>query len=165
MARKNTKKVNAANPGAPVKSAAPVKAAEVKEPALEAVPVKEEPVVKEEAVAEEKAVVEEKVSEEVKEAVQTEKEPKKRGRKSGVKNKVEKAPEKEVKEAEKTENIIIQTAGMEYDAGKIAADVRAAWVAEGHRESSIKKLNIYINMDERKAYYVINDKNTGYVEL
>ena len=150
MARKNTKKVNVRNVAEPVKSAAPVETADVKEPAVEAVSVKED------------AVVEEKPAEEIKEAVKTEEESNKRGRKSGVKNKAEKAPAKEV---EKTGNIFIQTAGLQYDTGKIVADVRAAWVAEGHRESSIKSLNIYINMDERKAYYVINDKNTGSVGL
>lgn len=145
MARKNTKKTSVNNTAQAVKNTAPVQVTEVKEPVVEAAPV------------EEKAV------EEVKEkeaAVKVEEEPKKRGRKPGVKNKA-----KVVKEVEKTENIFVESAGYQYKTEDVVANVRAAWVAEGHRAGSIKSLNIYINMDERKAYYVINDKNTGSVEL
>lgn len=41
----------------------------------------------------------------------------------------------------------------------------AAYVAEGHRASAIKKLTIYLKPEERKAYYVINEKATGDIDL
>ena len=34
-----------------------------------------------------------------------------------------------------------------------------------HRASSVKKLTLYVKPEDRKAYYVINDKTTGSVEL
>ena len=39
----------------------------------------------------------------------------------------------------------------------IVDKVKAAFVASGHRASSIKSLQIYIKPEEYKAYYVIND--------
>ena len=45
------------------------------------------------------------------------------------------------------------------------AAAKAAYVAEGHRASSIKKLAVYIKPEERKAYYVINEKDTGSIDF
>lgn len=42
---------------------------------------------------------------------------------------------------------------------------QAAYVAEGHRASTIKKLSLYVKPEERKAYYVINEKVTGSVSF
>ena len=39
------------------------------------------------------------------------------------------------------------------------------FVAEGHRAGCIKTLNIYVKPEEYKAYYVINDKFFGSVDL
>ena len=72
---------------------------------------------------------------------------------------------KEKVAAEKTENVFVESAGYQYKTEDVVANVRAAWVAEGHRAGTIKKLNVYINMDERKAYYVINEKVTGNISL
>lgn len=155
MARKNTKKVMANNTAKTVKNTTPVvemKAlvAEVKTPATEV----KTPATEMKTPVEEKAVVEEK-----KAVVKTE-ETQKRGRKPGTK-----AGAKTVKEDGKTENVFVESAGYQYKTKDVVDKVRAAWVAEGHRAGSVKSLNIYINMDERRAYYVINDKNTGSVEL
>lgn len=116
-------------------------------------------------------------------------EPKKRGRKPGSKNKnvgkkAEKKTEKKTeKKADKKETkavkevktekratktqaqVYIQYLGAEYDIDEIKAAVKAAYEAEGHRVSSIKSLNLYIKPEEKKAYYVINDKAVGSVEL
>ena len=43
--------------------------------------------------------------------------------------------------------------------------VRSAYVAEGHRASGIRKLSVYVKPDEGKAYYVVNDKASGSVDL
>lgn len=141
------------------------KKAEVKAAAVEAVKAPE--VV--ETVEEKKEAVEETVAEpaaEAVEAAETEEAPKKRGRKPGAKNKPkETKTTKAVKETENKNVVYVETAGMQYKVDDVVANVQAAWVAEGHRVSSIKSLNVYINMDERMAYYVINDKNTGSVSL
>ena len=47
----------------------------------------------------------------------------------------------------------------------VKEQIVAAYVAEGHRASAIKKLTIYLKPEERKAYYVINEKATGDVDL
>ncbi len=39
------------------------------------------------------------------------------------------------------------------------------FVAEGHRVSSIKSLQIYLKPEDFAAYYVINQKNSGKVDL
>lgn len=150
MARKATKKAPVKNVENVVGNAAPVKAVEVKkEEVKEAAPV----------TVEEKAV---KPVEEAKKAEEQPAEgPKRKGRKPGSKNKVK----KEKAAVEKTENVFVESAGYQYKTEDVVANVRAAWVAGGHRAGTIKKLNVYINMDERKAYYVINEKVTGNISL
>ena len=62
---------------------------------------------------------------------------------------------------------------VEYDGQQINVSqdtllqkVQEAYKAEGHRVGSIKKIQIYLNLQERRAYYVINDKSEGrFVEL
>lgn len=116
-------------------------------------------------------------------------EPKKRGRKPGSKNKnaekkadkkTEKKTEKKANKKEtkavkevKTDNkaaktqaqVYIQFLGAEYDVDEIKVAAKAAYEAEGHRAASIKSLKLYIKPEEKKAYYVINDKAVGSVEL
>ncbi len=53
----------------------------------------------------------------------------------------------------------------EADLTDITAKIKASYVAEGHRESSIKALRIYIKPQDRKAYYVINNKLEGQIDL
>mgnify|MGYP001057814548 CR=1 FL=1 len=42
---------------------------------------------------------------------------------------------------------------------------KAAFVAQGHRASTIKHLALYVKPEEQKAYYVINGKESGSVDL
>lgn len=129
--------------------------------------------------AEVKEAEEQKVEEMTTEAVETEKkaeeiivspaeateesvtEPKKKGRKPGTKNKVKAEPVAEVK----GENVFVELDGRQFKTEEVLEKVRTAWVAEGHRAGNIKKLDVYINMNEFRAYYVINEKNTGSIEL
>ncbi len=43
--------------------------------------------------------------------------------------------------------------------------VKALWTAEGHRASSIKSLEVYVKPEDMAAYYVINGKENGKIEL
>ena len=43
----------------------------------------------------------------------------------------------------------------------ITDKIKEAYKNEGHRVSSIKKLQVYMNISQRKAYYAINDKHEG----
>ena len=147
-----TKKAEDVKINAPVKTvetvktetAAPAVKAEVKETVKEA-PKAE---VKAEAVKTEAPKAEKK--EEGKAA------PKKRG----PKPKTEKTEKKEA-----VQNVYVQFAGKEILTADLAAQVTEKWVALGHRASSIKELNLYVKPEDSAAYYVINGKESGKIEL
>lgn len=73
------------------------------------------------------------------------------------------------KKADKPElkpELIIEYQNRQAGDAAIVEKVKAAFVASGHRVSSIKSLQIYIKPEEYKAYYVINDnKYSGEVDL
>ena len=75
-----------------------------------------------------------------------------------------KAAKKTVKEPAKTE-FIVEFQGNAASVANLEDKVKAQFVAEGHRAGCIKTLNIYIKPEDYKAYYVINDKFTGSVDL
>lgn len=54
---------------------------------------------------------------------------------------------------------------QEASVADIVAKVKALYVAQGHRESSIKSLQIYMKPQMWKAYYVINHKIEGDIDL
>lgn len=126
----------------------PVKAAEAVKEAVKEAPVKEAPV-KEETVKAEKAPAKKAAA------------PKKAAAKTT--SKATKTVKAEKKAA--SQNVYIQFAGKELLAQDIAEQAKSAWVAEGHRASSIKSLDIYVKPEEFAAYYVINGKDTGKVTL
>ncbi len=97
---------------------------------------------------------------------------KKRGRKSGSTNKeaakAKKSPAKKTparKEEENSEVVILQYYGEDVDVDKVVERIKDTFAGEGHRVSSIKKLQVYLKPEERAAYYVINDKQAGKVDL
>jgi len=96
------------------------------------------------------------------EPVVTEK--KKPGRKSGNANKSTEA-KTEVKKVEKKDEVFVQFAGEEFAVEEVMDKAKAAYVAEGHRASTIKSVRLYIKPEERKAYYVINEKAAGSIDL
>lgn len=166
MARKTTRRkaVPAANAAKEVKTE--VVAEEL---TLQETPA-EEAVVQEPAPAEEQPAAELPAAETVEETEKPE-EPaeaqetvKKRGRKPGTRTK-QKEVRTEKAAPENTKTIYVQYGGHEYKTEDVMANVQAAWVAEGHRASSIKNLDIYIKPEEGMAYYVINGKNSGSVSL
>ena len=75
-----------------------------------------------------------------------------------------KAPAK--KAAAKVETVItVQFQGNEVSIASVEEKVKAQFVAEGNKASSIKSLNIYVKPEESSAYYVINGDITGRVDL
>lgn len=78
--------------------------------------------------------------------------------------KAAKTTAKKVKEEAKTE-VLIQYQALEISAAAVEEKVKAQFVAEGHRAGCIKTLNIYVKPEEYKAYYVINEKYDGCVQL
>ena len=81
-----------------------------------------------------------------------------------AKTTAKKAVKKAVKEPAKTE-LIVEFQGNAASIANLEDKVKAQFVAEGHRAGCIKTLNIYIKPEDYKAYYVINDKFTGSVDL
>ena len=71
---------------------------------------------------------------------------------------VAKAAEKPV---EKITEVYFEYNGEQILSEELVGRIQEAYKNEGHRISSIKTLRVYINPDERKAYYVINDKAEG----
>ena len=89
-----------------------------------------------------------------------------------VEKKAEKAEKKVEKKAaakpaaaQKVEEVVIQFGGSEWTVAQLKQAAQDAYVAEGHRASTIKKLTVYVKPEERTAYYVINDKITGSVAI
>lgn len=71
----------------------------------------------------------------------------------------------ETKKAPKKDEVFVQFAGEEFVVEEVMEKAKAAYVAEGHRASAIKSVRLYIKPEERKAYYVINDKAAGSIDL
>ncbi|MDD6354436.1 MAG: DUF6465 family protein [Lachnospiraceae bacterium] len=117
----------------------------------------------------EKAV--EKTTEKVEKAVEktTEKVAEKAAEvKADIKETVKKTTAKATKAAKKEPvkpEIIVQYQNSEVDTAAIEERVKAQFVAEGHKAGFIRKLSIYIKPEEYSAYYVINDKFSGRVDL
>ena len=91
--------------------------------------------------------------------------------KADVKDTVKKTTAKATKAAKAAKKepvkpeIIVQYQNSEVDTAAIEERVKAQFVAEGHKAGFIRKLNIYIKPEEYSAYYVINDKFSGRVDL
>ena len=69
------------------------------------------------------------------------------------------------KEAVKSQYIVqYQNNEVELEK-KIEERVKAQFVSEGHKAGTIKKINVYVKPEEYSAYYVINDKFSGRVDL
>ena len=87
---------------------------------------------------------------------------KKPGRKVGSKNKPAK-PEK--KEAAHPEVFVQYGPNGEASVEAVVERIKNEYVAQGHRLSSIKSMKVYVKPEERSAYYVINEKTQGRVDL
>lgn len=91
--------------------------------------------------------------EEVKETVKT--------AKAAAKKPVAKKAEKKDFDPE----VFVQFYGNEAAVKDVVERAKDAFVAEGHRASSIKSLKVYLKPEEYAAYYVINEKSVGRINL
>lgn len=62
-------------------------------------------------------------------------------------------------------NIIIQSCGLEISESEMIAKVKEKWVSEGNLVKSIKSLVMYVKLEERKVYYIINDEINGDIDI
>lgn len=100
------------------------------------------------------------VTEEKKE---TEKKPVKRAVKKTTSRKTTRKTS--AKTTEKIEEVYVQYSSQEILTKEVLERAKQAYVAEGHRESSIKSIRLYIKPEEHMAYYVINEKIAGGVPV
>lgn len=61
--------------------------------------------------------------------------------------------------------IVVQYDGSEATIDSVVEKITAEYVSEGHRASSIKNLKVYLKPEDGLAYYVINEKVEGSVNL
>ena len=71
----------------------------------------------------------------------------------------------EVKAAAADPEVYVQYQGNESNLAVITERIKKQYVEEGHKESDIKSLKIYLKPEDASAYYVINDNNSGKVFL
>ena len=147
MARKAKTAKPVAKTVAPVKTEVPVETSPVKETIEKAAEVKETPVKMEtvkEAVKEATAKVET--------AAKTAKKP--------AAKKAAPAKKEEVKA-----EVYVQFQGQEAVVADVIEKAKKQFVEEGHRASTIKNIQVYLKPEEYAAYYVINQKHAGRVDL
>jgi hypothetical protein len=121
------------------------------------------PEVKEEVATE--AAPEVKVEEPKAETKAAKKEPKApraaRGTKTAAKKEKEEKPAT-TRRAKSSEVITLQVDGRDDLSMNTLVDrVKAAYVAEGHKASSIKNVEVYVKLSENMAYYVIDGYASG----
>ena len=112
-----------------------------------------------EAVEEKTAVKTETVKEAAAETKETAK-PVKEKKPSRAAKKAAKAAKEELKP-----EVYIQYQGNEAIVADVIEKAKNEFVADGHRASSIKSLQVYLKPEEFAAYYVINQKFAGRVDL
>ncbi len=120
--------------------------------------------VKEAAVKE--AAVEVKETAEVVETTEVKEETAEAVEAAEVKEEVKKAPAKKAAKKEVVPFVMVQFGGQEVAMDTIIENVKKVFVAEGHKSSTIKELQVYVKPEENAAYYVINGgKYTGKADL
>ena len=133
------------------KTAVPVKQETVAKPVEKTVEAKQETLVFDTVAPVEKKETEKKTAE----------------KKTAAKKATGKKPAKKpaAKEVEKIEEIYVQFSGQELFTKEVLERAKQAYIAEGHRESSIKSIRLYIKPEEHMAYFVINEKIAGGVPV
>ena len=123
----------------------------------------------EKVVKENAAAVEKKAEEVVKCAAKTVKKAEEKAVKT-AKEAVKKAAagKNSTKQAAKKDaevKVVVQQKGADFEVERLVEAAKAAWVEKGHRVSSIKTLEVYVNMDEKLFYPVINGEAQGGISI
>ncbi|MCH5248353.1 MAG: hypothetical protein J1E98_00400 [Lachnospiraceae bacterium] len=72
---------------------------------------------------------------------------------------------KKSKKEELRPEVIIQYAGNAAQVEEIVEQVKKLYVEDGHYLASLKSLQVYVKPEENAAYYVINKKQNGKIDL
>ena len=79
-----------------------------------------------------------------------------------------KKPAKKVTAPVKSEEYFYEVNGEQVQVNQLdlKQKIHEAYKNDGHRPNNIRSLQVYVNLEERKAYYVINGKAEGkFVEI
>lgn len=68
------------------------------------------------------------------------------------------AAKKPVKKTDLVQEVYVEYGDQQVYTDEIVKRIKEKYVNEGHYLASIKSLKVYLNLEERKAYYVVNDK-------
>ena len=63
------------------------------------------------------------------------------------------------------DTVYVQYGAAEWDVAALVEKAKADYVAAGHKATEAKKVTVYVKPEEGKAYYVVNDTDTGSVAL
>lgn len=63
------------------------------------------------------------------------------------------------------ENITLQYDGEEWSLAELKERTISTYIENGHRRGNIKKISLYIKPEERKVYYVMNDRESGSIDF
>ena len=69
------------------------------------------------------------------------------------------------KKEEVKAEVYVQFQGQEAVVADVIEKAKKQFVEEGHRASTIKSIQVYLKPEEYAAYYVINQKHAGRVDL
>lgn len=72
---------------------------------------------------------------------------------------------KKSKKEELRPEVVIQYAGYAAQVEEIVEKVKKLYVEDGHYLASLKSLQVYVKPEENAAYYVINEKRNGKIDL
>ncbi len=61
--------------------------------------------------------------------------------------------------------VYVQFANQECIVKDVVARAKAQYVEEGHKLASVKSIQVYIKPEDNSAYYVINKKAAGRIDL
>lgn len=68
-------------------------------------------------------------------------------------------------EASREINVYIQYQEMELILQQVTEAIQKEWAAKGNEMSGLKKMDVYIKPEEKKAYYVMNGQENGCIQL
>ena len=60
-------------------------------------------------------------------------------------------------------NVVLQFDGKSVDVADVSKAAKEDWKAE--RDGTVSQLHLYLKSEESKAYYVINGKDAGVVDM
>lgn len=61
--------------------------------------------------------------------------------------------------------LVVQSGGKEVSMEEAVSRVKNAWISQGHAETDLEKLAVYIKPEDAAIYYVVNGTDTGKTEF